>query len=51
MGTNPVRSPLTALVYRLLPRLRYPYLFLIMGSLFLVLRGRSPGGRPGVARH
>jgi hypothetical protein len=36
MGSNPVRSPLTALVYRLLPRLRYPYLFLIMGILFLV---------------
>jgi hypothetical protein len=36
MGSNPVRSPLTALVYRLLPRLRYPYLFLILGGLFLV---------------
>ena len=30
------RSPLTALVHRLLPRLRYPYLFLILGGLFLV---------------
>ena len=29
-------SPLTALVNRFLPRLRYPYLFLALGSLFLV---------------
>lgn len=29
-------SPLTALVNRLLPRLRYPYLFLVLGALFLV---------------
>jgi len=29
-------SPLTALVNRLLPRMRYPYLFLILGGLFLV---------------
>jgi hypothetical protein len=27
---------LTALVQRFLPRLRYPYLFLILGGLFLV---------------
>ncbi len=30
------RSPITALIHRLLPRLRYPYLFLILGGLFLV---------------
>ena len=29
-------NPLTALVQRYLPRLRYPYLFLILGGLFLV---------------
>jgi hypothetical protein len=29
-------SPLTAVVNRFLPRLRYPYLFLVLGSLFLV---------------
>jgi hypothetical protein len=29
-------SPLTALVSRFLPRLRYPYLFIVLGSLFLV---------------
>ena len=29
-------SPLTALVNRFLPRLRYPYLFLVLASLFLV---------------
>lgn len=29
-------SPLTSLVNRLLPRMRYPYLFLILGGLFLV---------------
>jgi hypothetical protein len=29
-------SPLTSLVNRLLPRMRYPYLFLILGALFLV---------------
>ena len=29
-------SPLTALVNRLLPRMRYPYLFLILGALFVV---------------
>ena len=28
--------PLTTLVNRFLPRLRYPYLFLVLGSLFLV---------------
>ena len=34
--TTPTRSPLTALVQRFLPRLRYPWLFLILGGLFLV---------------
>ena len=34
--TTPVRSPLTTLLQRFLPRLRYPYLFLILGGLFLV---------------
>ncbi len=29
-------SPLTALVNRFLPRLRFPYLFLVLGALFLV---------------
>lgn len=29
-------SPATTLVSRLLPRLRYPYLFLVLGGLFLV---------------
>lgn len=29
-------SPLTAFINRFLPRLRYPYLFLVLGSLFLV---------------
>ncbi len=33
--TSPARSPLTALVQRFLPRLKYPYLFLILGGLFL----------------
>lgn len=33
---TPARSPLTALIQRFLPRLRYPYLFLILGGLFLV---------------
>lgn len=32
----PTRSPLAALIQRYLPRLRYPYLFLILGGLFLV---------------
>jgi hypothetical protein len=32
----PTRSPLTAIIQRFLPRLRYPYLFLILGGLFLV---------------
>ena len=36
MEQPPTRSPLTALVGRLLPRLRYPYLFLVLGGLFLV---------------
>lgn len=34
--SNPPSSPLTALVQRFLPRMRYPYLFLILGGLFLV---------------
>jgi len=34
--TTPVRSPLTSLIQRFLPRLKYPYLFLILGGLFLV---------------
>jgi hypothetical protein len=29
-------SPLTTLVNRLLPGMRYPYLFLILGALFMV---------------
>jgi len=29
-------SPMTTLVSRLLPRMRYPYLFLVLGALFLV---------------
>ena len=29
-------SPLTTFVNRLLPRMRYPYLFLVLGALFLV---------------
>ena len=33
---SPARTPLTALVQRYLPRLRYPYLFLLLGGLFLV---------------
>ena len=33
--TPPSRSPLTTLVQRFLPRLKYPYLFLILGGLFL----------------
>jgi hypothetical protein len=32
----PTRSPLTTLVNRLLPRLRYPYLFLVLAALFLI---------------
>ena len=32
----PTSSPLAALVARFLPRMRYPYLFLILGALFLV---------------
>lgn len=35
-AVSSARSPLTALVNRLLPRLRYPYVFLILGALFLV---------------
>lgn len=35
MGT-PTSSPLTAFIQRFLPRLRYPYLFLILGGLFVV---------------
>lgn len=34
--STPPRSPLTAFVQRLLPRMRYPYLFLILGGLFLI---------------
>ncbi len=34
--TTPTRSPLAALIQRFLPRLRYPYLFLILGGLFVV---------------
>jgi len=34
--TTPARSPLTTLINRFLPRLRYPYLFLVLGALFLV---------------
>jgi len=33
---SPTRSPFAALIQRFLPRLRYPYLFLILGGLFLV---------------
>ena len=33
---NPTGSPLTAFVQRFLPRLKYPYLFLILGGLFVV---------------
>jgi hypothetical protein len=33
---TPVRSPLTNVVNRLLPKLRYPYLFLVLGALFLI---------------
>lgn len=33
---TPARSPITALIQRFLPRLRYPYLFLILGGLFVV---------------
>jgi hypothetical protein len=33
---SPTSSPLTALVTKILPRMRYPYLFLILGGLFLV---------------
>jgi hypothetical protein len=32
----PTRSPLTALVNRLLPGMRYPYLFLIFAAFFLI---------------
>jgi hypothetical protein len=34
--STPKNSPLTALVNRFLPRLRFPYLFLVLGALFLV---------------
>jgi hypothetical protein len=33
---SPPRSPITALVHRLLPRLRYPYLFLALAMLLAV---------------
>lgn len=36
MNTPARNSPLAALIQRFLPRLRYPYLFLILGGLFLV---------------
>jgi hypothetical protein len=32
----PTASPIAAFVQRFLPRLRYPYLFLILGGLLLV---------------
>jgi hypothetical protein len=35
MGSPPA-SPLAAFVQRFLPRLRYPYLFLILGGLLLL---------------
>ena len=35
MGAAP-GSPLNSLVRRLLPRLRYPYLFLVLGGLLVV---------------
>jgi hypothetical protein len=34
--TSPAGSPVTSLVQRLLPRLRYPYLFLALAALLLV---------------
>ena len=34
--SSPVSSPLTALINRLLPRMRYPHLFLVLGLLFLI---------------
>jgi hypothetical protein len=34
--TTPTRSPLTALLERFLPRLRYPWLVLALGGLLLV---------------
>ncbi len=34
--TSPTGSPLTTLVQRLLPRLRYPQLFLALAALLLV---------------
>ena len=33
---SPATSPLTALISKILPRMRYPYLFLVLGVLFLV---------------
>ncbi len=33
---SPRISPITTLINRYLPRMRYPYLFLILGGLFLV---------------
>ena len=35
MSTSP-RSPIAALVHRLLPRLRYPYLFLALATLLAI---------------
>jgi len=34
--SSPAGSPLTTLVQRLLPRLRYPHLFLALGALLLI---------------
>ncbi len=34
--TSPPRSPVSSIVQRLLPRLRYPYLFLALAALLLV---------------
>ena len=36
MSAPPPRSPVTAVIERLLPRLRYPWLFLILSGLLLV---------------
>jgi hypothetical protein len=33
---NSGRSPVTSLVHRLLPRLKYPHLFLVLAALFLI---------------
>jgi len=36
IDVSSTRSPLASIIQRYLPRLRYPYLFLILGGLFLV---------------